>query len=205
MRTLETFYKPGLESPQTIISELPESPRTVHAAGVVASKIIRAIVILCALGIGAYAEIRLWDNFALRASVLSWTVGIALLPIVLCFVPWLCITSYKRRMAAYMRYCRIYCGGSAAIGWVNTISRVTGSNLDCHYVEHSWTSSLSKVRIDYTFDVGGDVKTGTVIMHEQSAKYLVPNMEICVLYLPENVSENMIYPIPSGDWFIGRV
>ena len=43
--------------------------------------------------------------------------------------------------------------------------------------------------------------TVTVIMHEQSARFLVPNMEICVLYLADSVSDNMIFPMPSPDWF----
>ena len=201
MRTVESFYKPGLEAPQDIIAELGSAPRDVHVVGVFASKMIRVVIVFVVLCVGVYIEYYLWHAFVDRASVLAWTVGIALLPIVLGFVPWACITSYSRRMAAYARYARVYRDGTPTRGWVNTISRASGSNLDCHYVEHSWSSTIAKVRIDYTFEVGDDIRTGTVIMHEQSARFLVPNMEICVLYLADSVSDNMIFLMPSPDWF----
>lgn len=205
MRTLESFYKPGLESPQDIIAELGETPREVHAAGVLSSKVIRIVIVLVVLGGGAYIEYYLWQAFVERASVLAWTVGIALWPVVLGFVPWACVTSFRRRMAAYSRYARIYRDGIPTRGWVNTISRVSGSNFDCHYVEHSWSSTIAKVRLDYTFEVGDDIKIGTVIMHEQSARFLVPNMEICVLYLSDNITDNMIFPLPGSDWFVAKL
>lgn len=202
MRTLETFYKPGLEPPNEVIANLSATPRPVHAIGVHASIALRVLAILATVLVSLYIEYYLWQEFVQNASVLAWTIGLALLPVAFLFVPWLCVSSYRKRIRAFRRYCRIYANGIPVLGMVNTISRVMGSNHDCHFVEHSWTSSISKTRIDYTFVVENEVKTGTVIMHEQSARFLVPNLEIVVLYLPDNVHESMIYPIPGSDWFM---
>ena len=201
MRIVETFYKPGLETPDEVIASLPEVPRPLHVAGMrwaVIWRVLCALIVLalcsaiCYVAMGYYID---------DANFIAWMVAVAGAPIGLGFVSWWLISSYRKHIKSY-KYCsRLYQIGLAARGNVNMLTRVTGFSEDCHHIEHTWHSSLSRVRIDYTFDVGGSLKTGTMILREQSIPYLSLNTEICVLYDPEDPKTNMIFPIPSSGFF----
>ena len=73
---------------------------------------IRVVIVFVVLCVGVYIEYYLWHAFVDRASVLAWTVGIALLPIVLGFVPWACITSYTRVTLGFIEMGRLRAVGS---------------------------------------------------------------------------------------------
>lgn len=201
MHIVETFYKPGLETPDEVIEALPEVPRQLHAVGMRWAIIWR---VLCALSVFAICIVVCYfavSYYIETANFIAWIVAVAVCPLGIGLVPWWLVASYRKHIKSY-RYCsRLYEIGLAARGSINMLTRVTGLRDDCHHIEHTWHSSLSRVRIDYTFDIDGVLKTGTMILREQSIPYLSLNTEICVLYDPEDPKVNMIFPIPSSDFF----
>lgn len=201
MQTLERFDKPGLASSEAVLASLPEAPRALTATGVRGALWLRFFVL--ALSICSYGFVAqyLWSVYSEEASVWAWCLFCALIPVVFGFLPYGLILSMRRRLKSFDRFARIYRDGVPALGHVNTISSVSGREQDCHYVESGY-SSVSKVRIDYTFEVDGAIKTGTVILHSQSARHLMPNGEICVLYLAGDPAQSMIYPVPGRELFL---
>lgn len=201
MHLNHTFYKPGLESPDDIMETLDASPRDIHATGNVRAIVVRILIAIVAWLLTGIAEYHLWTQFSVHGAVTSWTIGCALIPIILIYIPWLLVSSYQKKMTSFNKLAKIYREGIPVTGTINTISRMIGHGQDCHCVEHSWRSPFYRFRIDYTFPYENTVKPGTIILREPSAHYLVPNQEICVLYLPEDPAQNMIFPIPEYDWF----
>ncbi len=201
MKTHEKFFKPGLVPVDEIIEHLPETPRELHPIGVQFSmvwRIIFFIFVSLLLILFIHTCIHL---FIETAIVIYWAFIFVLIPIWLVIIPWKLTSTYKNKLKSF-RYCqKIYQNGIPVKGYVNTLTRVTGREQNCHHIEHTWTSSLSKVRIDYTFEIDNTVKTGTALLREQNMNYLSMNSEICVLYLPDNPSENMIFPIPGNEFF----
>ncbi|MBQ9816432.1 MAG: hypothetical protein IJM59_03040 [Proteobacteria bacterium] len=201
MHTREVFYKPGIEPPEKIIEGLAEVPRPLHAAGVRFSVAWRSLVFVVATLVCGYALYWSFQIYLETASFIHWFIIIAVLPVWLGFLPWWLISSYRSKLKSF-NYCKnIYQNGVPAIGTINALTRFTGGVHDSHHSEHKWASLLFKARVDYTFTVDNTIKTGTALLREQSIDYLSMNDNVCVLYLPENPSDNMIYPIPGYEFF----
>ena len=179
MHTREVFYKPGIEPPEKIIEGLAEVPRPLHAAGVRFSVAWRSLVFVVATLVCGYALYWSFQIYLETASFIHWFIIIAVLPVWLGFLPWWLISSYRSKLKSF-NYCK---------------------NIYQNHSEHKWASLLFKARVDYTFTVDNTIKTGTALLREQSIDYLSMNDNVCVLYLPENPSDNMIYPIPGYEFF----
>ncbi|MBQ4360453.1 MAG: hypothetical protein II767_09365 [Proteobacteria bacterium] len=201
MRIVETFYKPGLETPDEVIESLPDVPRQLHVVGMrwaIAWRILCALLVLLLCAAVCYSSIVYYIE---SANFIAWMIAVAISPIGVGFVPWWLISSYRKHIKSY-KYCsRLYEIGKVARGSINMLTRVTGFREDSHHIEHTWHSSRSRVRIDYTFDIDGSLKTGTMILREQSIPYLSLNTEVCVLYDPDDPKISMLFPIPSSDFF----
>lgn len=201
MRTVEKFYKPGLESAQDVIDHIAPVPRSLVPAGMGWARVWRTAF----FGIALMASI-LWcymhyNVYISTGSLLSWIACVAIVPVVLGYIPWWLISSYKRRKRTFLHCAEIYRNGTAVLGTVNTITNVNGPEQDCWHVEHRWTSSFYKVRVDYTFPIENALKTGSVILRESSVRYLKANDEVCVVYLPESPSDSILFPVPGYDFF----
>lgn len=200
MHTQETFYKPGLESPATIIENLPSSPRDLHLVGAHFSMFWRVIVLLASLAIVFVLEKLLLDSFIQTASLFSLIIGVSILLLPFTIVPWMLVTSYRNQIISYRHCEKIYREGIACVGTINTMTRMTGNNH--HFFAHrNHPSPFVKIRVDYTFPVDDTLKTGTVILPETSVTYLQGNAEVCVLYRADQPSESLIFPLPGNNFF----
>jgi hypothetical protein len=201
MRTVETFYKPGLEPAKDVIANISAVPRTLSASGMQWAKIWRTIVfilVLIAAALWCYVH---YTAYIVSGTLVCWLACAAMLPIALGYIPWWLLTSYKRRKCTFLLCSEIYRNGTAVLGTVNTITNVNGPEQDCFHVERRWTSSLTKVRVDYTFPIENVLKTGSVILRESSVRYLKANDEICIIYLPDSPSDSIVFPVPGYDFF----
>ena len=201
MHTLETFYKPGLEPVEDIMLQLAPTPRALHPAGQRLAILWRILVCLLSIVACGYISYYCLIHYIETASFWTWFIFIAIIPICLIYIPWWLVTSYKSAIQSYY-YCKnIYQNGIPTLGVINTLTLLSGQDLVSHHTERVWSSSRAKVRIDYTFCVGNSMKTGTALLCEQTINYLSMNSEICVLYLPDDPSENMMFPIPGPEFF----
>ena len=121
MHTLETFYKPGLESPASIIENLPTTPRELHLVGAHFSMLWRVIVLLASIAVVFILEKLLLDSFIQTASLLSLIIGVSILLLPFTVVPWWLFSSYRQQIRSYRHCKKIYCEGVACIGTINTI------------------------------------------------------------------------------------
>ena len=201
MKTQERFYKPGIEPVDQVIQNLPNVPRKLHSKGIWFSVVWRVLCFVL-ISVSVIYFIHLcFIQYIETASFFCWFLIVSIIPLWLLFLPWKLISSYRNRIRSF-RYCqKIYENGIPVPGTVNTLTRISGYDQNCHHIEHKWSSSLSKVRIDFTFVIDNTVKTGTATLREQNMNYLSMNSDICVLYLPDNPAENMIYPIPGNEFF----
>lgn len=201
MHTLETFHKLGEESVQDVIENLGDAPRPLHEVGVRVSVILR--VLLCILS--GIAEIYIAyfciHAYVHSASFIAWIILVMTSPIAVFFVPWLLISTFQRHLQHYQYYANIYIHGVPTVGTINMLTRITGRDSDCHHMEYSRSSSRARVRVDYTFIVEDKVKTGTMMIRESDMVDIAMNREICVLYLPEDASKSMLFPIPGHAFF----
>lgn len=202
MQTVERFHQIGLETPQEVIAGLAACPRSIHASGIERAAAWRILVCIGAfLGV-IYIDWLLWVAFVETGAVWSWCLGVTLIPVVAIFLPWKLYVSFRDHLRRFRKFSKIYAYGRACCGNVNTISHIVGYHQDCNYVEHdSWMTVMSRVRIDYTFEVDHVVKCGTMIARGASMRYLTPNAEVCVLYLEDDSSQSMLFPIPGKEFF----
>ena len=199
MHTVEVFSKPGLESPAP--AEVPAPPRELHPVGIRASVLLRFLLcIISYVAAGGLGYLCLME-FLMEASFLHWFILIVLLPFCLLVVPWYLISTFKARMTTFHRYRNIYQNGILTTGAINMLTRISGRDMDSHCIQHSRRTRQSKIRVDYTFLVDNAVKTGTVLLREQSIDGLAMNSEILVLYLPDDPTQSMIYPTPGYEFF----
>ena len=197
MRTAETFYSPGLEDPEEVIRSLPEVPRPLHLVGKRISMIWRLLVFALSVGICAYLEYILLTQFVNEASLVSLMLAAAALPIFLAFVPWWLFSSFKKCMISFDFCKRVYENGTPCIGAINTLTKITGRDMETYHF--GGFHAHGHVRVDYTFEVENDIKVGTVILSATSARYLNANDRVCVIYMPENTSESILFPIPGSE------
>lgn len=201
MRTVESFYKPGLEPVADVMAQLAETPRSLHAKGLLWGKIWRVAVFLICLAATIVCCYRLYGYYVESGKLLSWVIAVAIVPLTLGYLPWWLTTSYIRRVRTFEHCRRIYQDGTPVLGTVNTITNVTGPDQNCHHIEHKRSSSRSKVRVDYTFAIDNVIKTGSVLLRESSVRYLKVNDDICVIYQPDLPSDSIIFPVPGYDFF----
>ena len=200
MRTQETFYKPGLEEPAVIIENLAPVPRELHLVNQRLSVLWRLFVLLFSILVVFVLEMILLDSYIQTASLLSLVLVVSILLLPFTVLPWWLITTYRQQILSYRHCEKIYREGIPCIGTINTMTRMTGNNH--HFFAHrNHPSPMVKIRVDYTFSVEDEIKTGTVVLPETSVDYLQMNDEICVLYLGDNPSDNMIFPLPGNDFF----
>ena len=201
MHTRELFHKPGLEDAAVVMEQLRSNPRELHLVGARLSVVWRILLFIISIGVVFFLENIFAFEYIETASLVSLICGIALLPLPFTLIPWWLISTYRHQMRSF-EYCKkIYTGGVACIGSINTLTRLTGSTSH-HYENRKHSNPFVKVRVDYTFFVNDEVKNGTVILPETSVDYLQINDDICVIYLEEEPSENMIFPLPGNDFFI---
>ena len=200
MHTAEKFYRPGLEDPSDVIASLPEVPRTLHLVGKQLSIIWRSLACIISLSCGALIEYTLVKSFIDDASQMSLLLAAVALPIFFIFIPWWLIASYKKRIKSYTYCKRVYENGTACIGMVNTLTKITGRDMETYKFDSFHPHRHGHIRVDYTFEVDNLIKVGTVVLSTSSARYLNVNDKICVLYLPDNTTENMLFPIPGNEF-----
>lgn len=201
MKTVETFYKPGLEPVDELLLKLEEGKREVHASGIRFSVLWRLFVSLLSVTGYGYLTFICFDIFIRTSVFWSWCVIIILGPICLIYIPWFLISSFKKRLASFRYFKNIYENGVGAQGEINTLTHITGREEDCSHIETKRSNLRSKVRVDYTFEYGNGLKTGTAILRESTVEYLYINRKVCVIYLPDNPKENMLFPIPGNEFF----
>ena len=201
MKTVETFYKPGLEPVEELLSKLEEPHREVHASGLRFSVLWRTMAILISVVGFGYLSLICIDIFIRTAAFWSWLAIIVLGPICLFYIPWFLIKSFKKRLESFKHYKNIYENGVGAKGEINTLTHITGREQDCSHIEKRRVNSRGKVRVDYTFEYGNGLKTGTAILRESTVEYLYINRKVCVIYLPDNPLDNMLFPIPGSELF----
>lgn len=200
MHSTETFHLPGLEAAQEILENLEPRPRQIMMVGGGFDILWRVavLVILCSgLLLLAYP---LLGDFVISGSLSSWTLSLGLVPVILGFVPYALIRSYRRRRRSGERFERLYRDGVACIGNVNILSIVNGNEHDNYYLPRDRAVFQSiRVRVDYTYYADNKVLTGSVYLKEQSARFIGINDEICVIYDPENPSDSTLFPVPSKE------
>lgn len=201
MRTEECFEKPGLEIPADTIAHLPDPPREVHPIGIQQSLAWRILVIILSLGTCAASIYYNIHQYIDTANFLNWLSIIIISPICIFFIPWYLISTYQHRLHSFNYYKEIYSKGVSCVGAVTIMTQMTGKDHDNHLIEKTWTTPFSKVRVDYTFPVDNLIKTGTIMLRTQNVEYLAINTEVCVLYLPDDPSKNMLFPIPGNEFF----
>ncbi len=203
MHTTEEFFKPGLEPATDVMSQMMELPipRAIHPAGQKFAIVWRILVFVLSVASCVYVCFLCYQNFLDTASFWSWFVIVAVVPVCFFFIPWQLVSSYCSAMRSF-RYCKnIYENGRTALGTVQTLTCISGQNLVSHHTERNWSGSRAKVRVDYSFDIGNCTKVGTAMISEQNVNYLSMNSDVCVLFLPDNPSESMIFPIPGSEFF----
>ena len=200
MHTAEVFYKPGLEDPAEIIQSLPPAPRTLHLAGRRLSIAWRLFVFILSIGCGGFIVYTLFKEYVINASLLSLVAAAAAFPVFVCFIPWWLFSSYKKSMSSYLYCKRVYENGIACIGTINTMTKLTGHDMETYHQNNKHAIHHGRIRIDYTFDVDNAVRVGTVTLSASSANYLNANDKVCVLYHPDDFSQNMLFPIPSNEF-----
>ena len=201
MRTQEIFYKPGFEPASVVFESLPPTPREIHPIGMRYSLIWRMAVIIVAVNACVFSTIYHFNQYIQTANFLYWFIIIVLIPICILFIPWCMISTYLCRIRSFNYYKNIYQNGLAAMGSITIMTQITGTDHDSHLIKQNWRSPFSKVRVDYTFFLDNVLHTGTVLLKSQTVDYLSINTEVCVLYLPEDPSQNMLFPIPGNEFF----
>ena len=201
MRTAESFPRPGQQLPADELAALPPTPRPIHGVGIRTSVLLRLLLWLLDYAVGGYIVYACILDYIRTASFLAWFIVIAFTPVFLIAVPWYLVSTFRARMRTFHHYHDIYRNGLPAVGTVNTLTRISGHDMDCHNIEYSRRTARSKIRVDYTFLVDNTVRTGTVLLRERTVAALAMNSEIGVLYLPDDPTRSMIYPIPGDEFF----
>ena len=200
MHTAEKFYRPGLEDPSDVIASLPEVPRPLHLAGKQLSIFWRSLACIASILCGALIEYILIKSYVQEASQINLLWAAAAFPFFMIFIPWWLIASYKKRMISY-NYCKhVYENGTACIGTVNTLTKITGRDMETYHFDSFRPHRHGHIRVDYTFEVDNLIKVGTVVLSASSARYLNVNDKICVLYHPNDATKNMLFPIPGNEF-----
>lgn len=200
MHSTETFHLPGLEAAQEVLDSLEAPPRQIVMVGGGFDILWRVglFSVLC-FGLALLAH-PLLNHFVTSASLSSWALSLGLVPIVLGFVPYALIRSYRRRRRSGERFERLYRDGSACIGHINILSIVNGNEHDNYYLPRDRAIFQSiRVRIDYTYLVDAKVLTGSIYLKEESARFIGINDEICVIYDPEKPTVSTLFPVPSKE------
>ena len=200
MRTAEVFYKPGLEDPAEVIQALPEVPRSLHLVGKRMSLIWRFFICIVSIAVGGFIEFILLRSFVNEASQLSLLGAAAAFPIFLIFIPWWLFASYKKRISSYLFCKRIYENGTPCLGTINTLTKISGRDMESYNIDSFRPHRHGHIRIDYTFEVDNNINVGTVILSASSSRYLNVNDTVCVLYLPDDPSKNILFPIPGYEF-----
>ena len=202
MRTAEVFYKPGLEEPAEVIQSLPEAPRSLHLVGKRMSICWRFLICVVSIAFGGFVEYILLRSFVNDASQLSLLGAAAAFPIFLIFIPWWLVASYKKRIASYL-YCKqIYENGIPCLGIINTLTKISGRDMETYNIDSFRPHRHGHIRIDYTFEVDNKIKVGTVILSASSTRYLSVNDKVCVLYIPtdDDQFKSILFPIPGHEF-----
>ena len=201
MRTVETFNKPGLEPVDELIANLNDNNRLVHAKGLRISVLWRLLFILISIVGYGFLSLFCLDLFIRTSVFWSWCVIIVLCPICLIYIPWVLISSFKKRLASFRYLKNIYENGIGAVGEINTLTHISGREQDCSNIERKRMGIRGNVRVDYTFEYENSLKIGTAILRESNAEYLYINRKVCVIYLPDNPAQSMLFPMPGNEFF----
>ena len=201
MHVREVFDLPGLSAPETVMRTYASVPRELTLAGLRFDIALRIVIWLTGLGCVSYGLYHLLDVVLIENSILAWSLIMAVLPLALLWFPWFLCEGLVRRYRSFEKCRKIYENGVLAQGNVVMMSLVCGNDYACYYAQpKKWALLLSKrIRVDYTFGVGNELKTGSVFIRQRNARYIEANDEICVLYDPENPAKNMLFPIPGEE------
>ena len=201
MHIRESFDLPGLASPDAVMRACAEPPRQMTLAGLRFDIVVRISLWIVGLVLVSSVLQQLLEQVFDDNSLLAWGTIVGILPLVLIWFPWFLTHGLYQRYQSFEKCRKIYENGVLAQGNVVMMSLVCGNDYACYY-DHPkrWDFSPSKrIRVDYTFSVGNELKTGSVFIRQRNARYIAANDEICVIYDPENPARNMLFPIPGEE------
>lgn len=201
MRIRESFELPGLSSPETVIHSYDTLPRQMTLVGLRFDIALRVIAWLAGLALAFVVIYHLMEQVLTGDALIAWAAIIGILPLILFWFPWFLSHRLVQRYRAFEKCRKIYQNGILTRGNVVMMSLVCGNDYACYYAQPKrWALLLSKrIRVDYTFGVDNELKTGSVFIRQRNARYLAANDEICVIYDPENPAKNMLFPIPGEE------